>query len=235
MKKKILQIIIILVVIVIIGFLAVKFLNEKSTSSMGGKSIIEMTEEQGTEVMSKNEWIQNCEESDSELKDACYSMGALYYRDSSFCKNINNSEIKKDCTKEKIEEYYESLEKGSVGMPTMLGIPMMPGIENSGIGEVGEQENTEGSIVTGEMNDDIIVEIMAITKYIGMLNLTDPQAAQRATDKVGLDGDIYEKFGVTEEEYYAYFDKISGQGELKEMEIMQGVQQRTVELQRTGL
>jgi len=87
------------------------------------------------------------------------------------------------------------------------------------------------------MNDDIIVEIMAIARYIGILSLTDPQAAQRAIEKVGVDGDIYmyEKFGVTREEYDAYFDKISGQGELKEMEIMQGVQQRTVELQRTGL
>ena len=145
MKKKILQIIIILIVIVIIGFLAVKFLNKKPTS------------------------------------------------------------------------------------------PMDTGTESSGIGEVEEQENTKESIVTGEMNDDIIIEIMAITKYIAMLNLTDPQAAQRATDEVELDGDIYEKFGVTEEEYYAYFDKISGQGELKEMKIMQGVQQRIVELQRTGL
>ncbi len=99
--KKALQIVIILIAVVVVGFLAVKFLGGNPSDSVNGKSLMNMAKEQGEEIMSKNEWIKSCEESDPESKDDCYSMGAFYYRDAGLCKRIKDSETKKECTKEK--------------------------------------------------------------------------------------------------------------------------------------
>jgi len=151
--KKFLPIIIIVIavaVIATIGFFSVKIWKEKSGEiGIGGKSLMEIAEEQGEEIMSKQEWIKGCKESDPEAKDACYAMGAFYYRDASFCKNIKDAETRQECSQEKIEEAYKELEEmgmeeGYSGMtPMMPGgisgfLPYIPETEEESAGEEGE-------------------------------------------------------------------------------------------------
>ena len=148
MKKKALQIIIILVIIIVIGFLAVKFLNKKSASPMEGKSLMDIAKEQGEEAPSKEEAVSKCEESQNQQeKDTCYNIGAFYYRDVDLCKNIKDLGIKEGCTEGKIEKYYESLEKGIPGEDTPVGLPSTLEIAEKG---------TEGETSGGEENNPIM-------------------------------------------------------------------------------
>ena len=162
--KKILLIIVILVIVVVIGFLAVKFLGGGLSGPMGGKSAMDMAKEQGKQVPSEKEAISECEKSsDQESKDFCYNMIAYSYRDASLCKRIKDPEIKKGCTKEKIEEYYKLLEegKGSV-MPIVPGMPGMPGMPEQDIqgtlpnASEGSEEGTgKETISSSEQNNPI--------------------------------------------------------------------------------
>jgi hypothetical protein len=173
--KKFLPIIIIVIavaVIATIGFFSVKIWKEKSGEiGIGGKSLMEIAEEQGEEIMSKQEWIKGCKESDPEAKDACYAMGAFYYRDASFCKNIKDAETRQECSQEKIEEAYKELEEmgkelekltpeereqmqkmmeeGYSGMAPMMSggmpgfLPYIPEVGEEGAGEEGETIENE--------------------------------------------------------------------------------------------
>jgi len=153
--NKTLLIVIILVIVVVIGFLAVKFLGGELSSPMGGESLIDMAKKQGKEVPSEKEWIKGCEESDPDARDDCYSMGAFYYRDTDLCKNIKDPEIKKECTKEKIEEYYKLLEEGSGAIPGMPGI--LPDISEED--EEGAGEETGSSEENNPIMDKNIEDI----------------------------------------------------------------------------
>ena len=117
MKKKLLLIIIIVAITAVVAFYSIKFFEEKVQTGWGNvekmfeqeKSLMDIAESQGQKIMSKNEWINGCEKSDSESKDDCYSMGAVFYRDTDLCKNVKNSETREECEKN-VEEYYEELE-----------------------------------------------------------------------------------------------------------------------------
>ncbi len=253
--KKILGIIIILVIVVVGGFLAVKFFGGKSTGSIGGKSIMDLVEEQSAEKMSENDWIKGCEESDFEIRDGCFSMGAVYYRNPRFCDHISKLADRTECKKE-IEQAYKELgdieklppEEQMLKMQEWVYKQSMmkaifeesydEGAEEAGPGEeveAGETKPEEPIIKsTGKMNDDIYVEIMARTMYFGQLIQADPMAAQGIANKVK---DSYREFGVTEEEFEAYADKLGKEAKTnptKVMQLMQKANQRVVELQKTG-
>jgi len=227
--KKVLLIVIILAIVAVGGFLAVKFLGGKLTGPMGGKSYMDIAREQGGKIPSKKEAIAECKKSEEqEDKDMCYNMVALYYRDAGLCKNIKDPEIKKGCTKEKIEEFYKSPGKGGVPtMPMMPGIPGAPEEGNDETGNTGEQETTEGPVTTGKMNDDIFVEIAARTMYCSQLYSINPTAYKGCAKKMA---DSYQEFGVTEKEVDSYADKLGG----RVGGLMLRVNQRVAELKKTG-
>lgn len=93
------------------GFLAVEFLKEKpKKGGIGEKSLMDVAKSQGEKIMSEKEWIEGCKESDPEARDDCYSMGAVYYRDTSLCEHIKDLLIQEEC-KKGVEKYYKGLEE----------------------------------------------------------------------------------------------------------------------------
>lgn len=212
MKKNLLIIIILIAVVAIavVGFFSVKIWKEKSGEiGIGGKSLMEMAEEQGEEIMSKQEWIKGCKESDPEAKDDCYAMGAFYYRDASLCKNIKDPEIMKECNKEKIEEGYKKLEEmGKTGMPGDISgiLPYISeaGEEDETIEDDSDQQREipEQIQSTEEERDEQCVEIMAHSLYfVYLLEEGDRAKALTISDKIEK---LMEEYNMTDE----YYDEV---------------------------
>lgn len=86
-----------------------------------GKSMIDIAREKGETVVDKLAYLNNCKESDQDMQDYCFSMGAIYYRDASFCPSINNAETRKKCNQKIIDKWYDDLEKGTT--PTTPAVP----------------------------------------------------------------------------------------------------------------
>lgn len=87
-----------------------------------GKSIMDIAREKDGTVATKQKYLADCQKSDKDMQDYCFSLGAIYYRDADFCKYLNNLETKKKCNQEIIEKWYADLEKGaSSTLPTVPG------------------------------------------------------------------------------------------------------------------
>ncbi len=92
-----------------------------------GKSLIDIAKDNGETVTDKETYLSDCEKLDEDMQDYCFGMGAIYYRDASFCKLIDDSETKEKCTEETIEKWYADLNNGTTPtMPTTEGL-LIPG------------------------------------------------------------------------------------------------------------
>lgn len=218
MNKKTLGIILAVLVVAIAGmvYLGIKkdlFTGEGKIGigEIGKKSMMDAAREQGQIIPSKADAAKECEKStDQSEKNTCYGILAFYYRDSSFCKYVKDTEMKSNCTKENIEKWYSEAGKGGMTSPFMPGgltpgAGMIPcGETGGGIGGGGNVENTEPGVIppdisgqTGQivepsekMTDKIYIEILAQTSYY----------AQKSPENFASHmKDLYAQYGITEE------------------------------------
>ncbi|MFA5934299.1 MAG: hypothetical protein WC827_00200 [Candidatus Paceibacterota bacterium] len=114
MNKKTLWIGSIVLIFIIIGavLISLKKVDMTDIGGIGKKSIMDEAREKGETVMSKSEYMDGCSKSSLDMKDACYAMGAFYYRDASFCKKISKTDTSQECNQENIEKMYEDLKNG---------------------------------------------------------------------------------------------------------------------------
>lgn len=262
MNKKTLGIILVVLIVAIGG--AVYFGSQKSLftgkgigiKGIGKKSIMDAAREQGQTVMSKSEFIDECKKSDKESQDMCYGLGALYYRDVSFCKWIKDSEARKNCNQKNIEKWYSDIEKGGAASPFMPGglAPsgeMIPGGGMFPGGGIIPSEETDGGIKSEEEIEDAEPENipsdassqteptvessgkMTDEIYIEILAQTGYYAQKDPNTFASHMKDLYQKYGITEEDITAYGKELeknpqhAGELGLKYMK-------RVQELQATG-
>jgi hypothetical protein len=89
------------------------------SSGIDKDSVMGKMKASGQEVMGASEYIKKCGESDKEIEDACYAMGALYYKDAGFCKYIKAGEATKNCNQATINNWYVDMQKtGATGFET---------------------------------------------------------------------------------------------------------------------
>jgi len=96
-------------------------------------------------------------------------------------------------------------------------------------------------VSTGKMNDDIYVEIMAQNMYITVKYASEAEKVKttagqlKLAEKMGKEMEaVYKKFGVTEDEYSAYYDKrVEGNPE-HYMKLMERISKRVEELEKAG-
>ncbi|MFZ2038353.1 MAG: hypothetical protein WAV11_00205 [Minisyncoccia bacterium] len=122
MNKKVLSIVLVAIVIVA-GVAYYGFQKSSLSTGIDKDSVMGMMKEKGDTVMDKAEYISKCKESDLDTQDMCYALGALYYRDASFCGLIKSAETKGNCNEEKIEEWYVTMKKtGATGFESLGGL-----------------------------------------------------------------------------------------------------------------
>jgi len=253
MSKKTLGIILVVLIVAVVGMVYFGFKKDFFTGEgigIGGidkDSLMGMMKEKGEVVMSKSEFINECKKSDKDSQDMCYGMGAIYYRDASFCKWIQDSEAKSNCTKENIEEYYNTLKEGGTMFPfapsgTIPGGGIIPsggagggtqgggGVENAEPESIPSDASSQvGPIVelSGKMTDEIYIEILAQTAYYAQKHPNDSMGF------VSYMKDLYNKYGITEEGITA-FGKELEKNPQHAGEIGLKYIQRLQELQATG-
>jgi len=93
----------------------------------------------------------------------------------------------------------------------------------------------------GKMNDDIYVEIMAQNMYITAKYASEAEKVKttaghlKLTEKMGKEIEaVYEKFGVTEDEYSAYNEKLTEGSPEHYMKLMERISKRVEELEKAG-
>lgn len=121
-------------------------------------SIMGMMKKSGETVMSESAYIDECKKSDKESQDMCYAMGAIYYRDASFCKLLNSAEAKSKCSQKTIDEYYSAYGGGGAS-----GLPGMGGLSNFGGGIPGDGENTGLGNLPEEESKDLYASAKEIS------------------------------------------------------------------------
>lgn len=101
-----------------------------------------------------------------------------------------------------------------------------------------EEEAPAKKVSTGKMNDDIWVEIFAysqyrLAKYGEELEKAKTIAGQtRVAEKYGKDVEnMYKKFGITEDEFSAYTEKL-GENPERYMKLIERASQRVEELKK---
>jgi len=104
-----------------------------------------------------------------------------------------------------------------------------------------EEKVPAKEVSTGKMNDDIWVEIMAQNMYITVKYASEAEKVKttagqlKLAEKMGKEIEAaYKKFGVTGDEYSAYYDKqVEGNPE-HYMKLMERISKRVEELEKAG-
>lgn len=166
MNKKIIIIVLIVVVIGLAYFGYQKgFFSKAGIGGIDKNSVMGMMKANGETVMSKSEYISKCKESDKDTQDMCLGMGALYYRDASFCKLMKDNEARKNCNQKTIDEWYNSLNSsGMSGLTGIGGLSGLGGLTGLGGGIIpNDGGNTGTGIPTGNEQENLFNETQEVT------------------------------------------------------------------------
>jgi len=165
-KKTIIVVILIVVVGVLVYFGYQKgFFSKAGIGGINKNSVMGMMKANGETVMSKSEYISKCKESDKDTQDMCLGMGALYYRDASFCKFIKDKEAGKNCNQKTIDEWYNNLNSsGMSGLTGIGGLSGLGGLTGLGGGIIpNDGGNTGTGIPTGNEQENLFNETQGVS------------------------------------------------------------------------
>ena len=235
MDKKTLGIILGVSAVVVAGIVYFVYRGGFLGGGIADDSIMGAMKKSGQTVMSKSEFVSKCKESDKDSQDMCYAMGALYYRDVSFCKYVTSAENKANCTKGNIEKYYETIKAGGSATPFGPGGGIVPfGGETPEGGVVPDNGGGAGMGLTntpsastpassGKMTDEIYIEVLAQASYL---------AADPSTYAVRMKA-VFDKYGITGEDVEAYGASLKEDPQ-RAAAISQKYMQRAMELRGMG-